>query len=101
MNIKKGDKVQVLAGKDRGKTGKVMRVDLANGLVMVEKINVFKKHQRPKKEGQKGEIVNVERPFPASRAMVVCSSCGKAARSGIRMEKEQKVRYCKKCSVTW
>ena len=101
MNIKKGDKVEVLTGRDGGKTGRVLSVDPRNERVTVEKLNFVKRHRRPRKEGEKGEIVNVERPLPASRVMVVCSACGKASRSGSRIEQEKKVRYCKRCNATW
>lgn len=97
MRIKKGDTVKIISGKDRGKTGRVLRVDHSKATVTVEGFNVYKKHQRPKKQGGKGEIVNIIRPLKASKAMPVCSNCKEAVRVGYRAEGEQKVRYCKKC----
>ncbi len=90
MKIKKGDTVTIVAGKDKGKTGKVMRVDVNNGRVVVEGVNVYKKHVRPKKQGEKGEVVDVVRPIHNSNVMFVCPSCSKITR---------KARHCKKCGV--
>ena len=97
MRIKKGDTVTIVAGKDKGKTGKVMRVDVRSGRIVVEGVNVYKKHVRPKKQGEKGEIVDVVRPIHGSNVMLVCPSCSKASRGGYRMEKSNKARHCKKC----
>lgn len=100
MYIKKGDNVQIMAGKDRGKRGKVLSVDKRSGRALVEGVNVFKKHQRPKRQGEKGEIVNVSRPLNAANIMLVCSSCDKPVRVGYKKEGGEKVRYCKKCKST-
>ena len=97
MKIKKGDMVKIMAGKDRGKTGKVVRVIPAEKKIIVEGMNIKKKHMRPKKQGQKGQIVPISAPFYASSARIVCSSCGQAARIGYKMEGEKKIRVCKKC----
>ncbi len=97
MKLKKGDNIKVLSGKDRGKTGKILRVDPTAGRILVEGINLYKKNRRPRRQGEKGEIIIVSRPFSASKAMLICSSCGKSARTGSRFEGEKRVRYCKKC----
>ena len=97
MKIKKGDTVKIMAGKDKGKTGKVSKVIPAEGKIIVEGINIKKKHMRPKKQRQKGQIIQVSAPFYASSAMIVCSSCGKTARIGYKKEGEKKIRVCKKC----
>lgn len=99
MNIKKGDQVKVIAGKDRGKTGTVLRVIQEENRVSVEGVNAYKKRMRPKKQGQKGETVSVVRPLNASNVMLVCKNCKKASRIGMRMEGERKVRYCKNCEA--
>jgi len=99
MRIKKGDTITIIAGKDKGKTGKVMRVDVRSGRIVVEGVNVYKKHVRPKKQGEKGEIVDVVRPIHDSNVMLVCPSCSKASRVGYRIEISSKERYCKKCKV--
>ena len=99
MKIKKGDTIQIISGKDKGKTGKVMKIDGAVGTVLLDGLNLFKKHKRPKKQGEKGEIVIVPRPLRVSKVMLVCSSCGKPAKAGHRFEGEIKVRFCKKCKA--
>lgn len=102
MNIKKGDKVKMLSGKDRGKTGKVSAVlskSDENQRVVVEGLNKIKKHQRARKQGQKGQIVEVERSVSVSSVQLICSSCGKATRIGHKKEGENKIRFCKKCQA--
>lgn len=99
MNIKKGNNVQIMVGKDRGKRGKVLKVDVKNGRILVQGLNMYKKHQRPKKQGEKGEIISISRYLDASNAMIVCGSCEKPARTGYRTEGEVKSRYCKKCQA--
>ena len=100
MYIKKGDTVKILQGKDRGKTGTVLTVFPGEERISVEGLNLFKKRVRPRKQGEKGETVSISRPFPASKAQIVCKSCKKAARVGYRTEGNAKVRYCKKCQAT-
>lgn len=87
-------------GKDRGKVGKVLKVGYKQDTIVVEGLNLFKKHQRPKKQGEKGQIVTVPRPFNISKVMLYCSSCKRGVRAGIRREGENKIRYCKKCHGT-
>ncbi len=99
MNIKKGDTIQVRTGKDRGKTGKVLSVSKDRGTVLIEGINLYVKHSRPKREGEKGEKVTLPRPLPASRANLFCSACGRGVRVGMRIEGDNKVRYCKRCNA--
>jgi large subunit ribosomal protein L24 len=82
MKIKKGDKAIMLSGKDRGKTGTVMRTDPARGRVIVERLNMVKRHKRATKQGQKGQIVSVERWVPAASVAVVNKDTGKPARVG-------------------
>jgi large subunit ribosomal protein L24 len=89
-----------MSGKDRGKTGKVLGALPAEGKIIVENINVFKKRSRAKKQGQEGQTVVVARPFPASRAELICASCKSPTRVGFRVEGNVKVRYCKKCKAT-
>ncbi|MBI2406111.1 MAG: 50S ribosomal protein L24 [Candidatus Harrisonbacteria bacterium] len=96
MKLKKNDNVTVRAGKDRGRTGKILRVDRERGIVLVEGV-MQKRHRRPRKQGEKGEIVSVPRPLRISTVQLLCPNCGKAARLGMRMEGETKARFCKKC----
>lgn len=100
MKLKKGDNVQIMVGKDRGKQGKILKIDVNSGKVFVQGLNLFKKHQRPKKQGEKGEVITVNRPLNLSNLMVVCNSCAKPARVGIKMDEAgNKARYCKKCNA--
>lgn len=100
MRIKKGDTVKIIAGKDKGKTGKVLAVLSEAGRVTVEGVNVFTKRMRPKRQNQKGETVQLPRPLTISNAMLVCPNCKKATRVGMRIDGASKVRYCKKCEAT-
>lgn len=100
MNIKKGDQVKILSGKDKGKTGSVLKVVRDTDRVVVEGINTFKKRMRPKKGGEKGQIVILPRAVHASNVSLVCKNCKKPARTGMRMNGDTKERYCKKCDAT-
>lgn len=100
MKIKKGDQVKIVAGKDRGKQGKVLSVLPAKERIVVEGINIVKKHSRPKKEGEKGQRVEKPAPLDISNVMLVCPKCGKETRVGYKMEKDNKYRVCKKCNET-
>lgn len=102
MKIRKGDNVMVLRGRDRGKTGKVLKVDTRGSEIMVQGINLYKKHARPRRQGEKGEVVQITKPLPIASVMLICLNCSKPARTGFRLgEDNKKVRYCKKCkSVT-
>ena len=101
MFVKKGDKVKVIAGKDKGKEGEVIRVIPETQRVVVEKVNLVKKHQRPSQKNPNGGIATVEAPIHASNVMIVCPSCKKPARFGsVRNEAGKKVRVCKKCGKT-
>lgn len=97
MKVTKGDKVQIIKGKDRGKSGKVLKVIPKSSTVVLDALNMRKKTIRPKKQGDKGQIVEVPWPIRAENVMVVCSKCSKPTRIGHREEKGKKVRYCKKC----
>ena len=98
MKIKKNDLVKVISGASRGKTGKVLKVDAEVGRITVEGVNLRKKQVRPKKQGQKGQIIEFPAPMHISKVMLVCSKCGKATRVGLTVkEGEKKRRMCKKC----
>lgn len=96
MKIRKGDQVKILSGNDRGKTGKVLVALPEDGKIVVEGLNIKKKHVRPKQQGKKGELVRIPAPFMASRAMLICPKCGKPSRTGFK-NGPAKVRVCKKC----
>ncbi len=97
MRIKKGDQIQIISGKDKGKSGKVMRVIPASMKVVVEGLNLVKKHSKPKKSGEKGQRVEVPAPTNVSNVMIVCPKCGKLTRIGFSINKDNKSRVCKKC----
>lgn len=99
MQIKKGDTIKILAGKDRGKTGKVLHVDTKKGKVTVEGCNVAKRHMRPKKQGEKGEIASIPCPIDISNVAIVCGNCKKTARIQYRVDGKSKVRACAKCEA--
>ena len=98
MNIKKGDKVKVLSGKDKGKEGVVLRALPQKERVVVEKVNMIKKAMRPTQQNPQGGISTMEAPIHVSNVMLVCPSCKQATRvSRKRDEEGKKVRVCKKC----
>jgi len=97
MRIKKGDTVLVICGKYRGKTGKVLKVLPKEGKILVEGVNIVKKHQRPKREGEKGQIVELPAPIDISNVKLICPNCKKATRVGYKISKGKKSRICKKC----
>jgi len=97
MNIRKGDNVIMLSGKDRKKRGKVLFVFPAEKKVVVEGLNLVARHQRARKQGQKGQIIHKERAVDISNVMLICSKCGKPARVGQMMVGKNKARVCKKC----
>ena len=94
MKIKKGDTVTVIAGKDKGKEGKVLAVNAKNSTVLVENVNVVTKHTKPSAANQQGGIINKEAPIDASNVMYVQN--GKATRIGYKVEDGKKVRVAKK-----
>ena len=93
FKIKKGDTVKVIAGKDNGKEGKVVSVDPKNGKVVVEGVNIIKKHTKPSMANQNGGIVTMEAPIDASNVMYVHK--GKPTRIGFKIENDKKVRFAK------
>ncbi len=97
MKIRKGDRVRVLTGKDRGKEGTVMRALPAERKVIVDGVNVAKKHQKPKQATMQGGIIDKDMPLPVANVAIVCGSCG-PTRVGYRFDPTgDKVRVCRKC----
>ncbi len=99
MKIRKGDNVKILSGNDKGKTGEVLEVIPKTEKIVVKGINIRKKHVKPRKQGEEGGIIPVECAIHASKVNVVCPKCGKTTRIGFEIEKDQKVRVCKKCNA--
>jgi len=112
MKIKKGDTVLIISGKDKGKKAKVLEAFPKERKVTVEGTNLRKKHQKPKKSGEKGQVVELPGPISVSNVKLVCPKCGKAAKVGYKILKDNKVkivdelrsssrfakaRVCKKC----
>jgi large subunit ribosomal protein L24 len=97
MRIRKNDKVRVVAGNDRGKEGKVLKVFPASGKIIVEKVNLIKRHARPSQRNPQGGIIEVEGPIDASNVMLVCPQSGKPTRTGHKVLSDgSRVRYSKK-----
>lgn len=97
--IKKGDRVLVIAGKDKGKQGKVLKVLPSRGRVVVEGVNIVKKHARPTQRNPQGGIVTQEAGISISNVKLICPSCGQPTRVGFKVSDygSTKLRYCKKC----
>ena len=101
VHVKKDDMVKIIAGKERGKTGKVLRVFPAKGRVVVENLNVVKRHTRPNQLNPEGGIVEKEAAISMSNVMLICGSCNEATRTGIKtLEDGSKTRYSKKCNAS-
>ena len=96
--VKKNDKVRILTGKDKGKTGKVLLVDKKNTRLIIEGLNMVKKMQRPSQQNQKGGIIDIESPINISNVKVVCPKCDEAVRIRKKqLEDGKRVRACGKC----
>ncbi len=97
--LKKDDKVKVLAGKDRGKIGKILKVDRKKERVLVEKVNVIKRHTKPNAQNRQGGIVESEAAIHWSNVILLCGKCLKPTRIQARsLEDGKKVRFCRKCN---
>ena len=99
INIKKGDTVVVLSGKDRGKQGKVLGTVPGDGKVVVEGINMVTCHVKPRKQGDEGGIVKREAALASCKLQVVCPKCGKSTRVAHKTEDGKNVRVCKHCGA--
>ena len=99
LKIKVNDKVKVVKGKDRGKSGKVLRINSEDGKVFVEGANIINKHTRQKDQSKPGGIIKKEGPINIANVRVICPNCGKPARMGFDISGAgQKSRVCKKCN---
>ncbi len=99
MKIKKGDQVKILSGKDRGKTGKVLRAFPAESKILVEGVNIVKKHRKARQQRQKSERISIPMAINISNAQLICPKCGKVTRVGAKKINGKSVRVCKKCSA--
>ncbi len=104
LHVKKGDNVMVIAGKDKGKSGSITKVDIDNGRVFVEGLNIATNYVKPRSAQEKGGIVKKEAPIDASNVMIICPECGLPTKAGHRVEdvdgKKVKIRFCKKCNAS-
>lgn len=99
LKIKKNDMVKILSGKDRGKSGRVLGVMPQKNRVVVEGANMRKRHRRARKQGEKGQIIQVPSPLYVSSVMLICPSCSKPQRTKTVMEDGKKMRMCRKCGA--
>ena len=99
MKIKKDDQVLIIAGNDKGKKGKVLKSLPSKEKIVVEGIALVKKHVKPRKSGQKGQIATAPRAISVTNAKIICSKCGKATRVGYEIIDKKKYRVCKKCGA--
>ena len=96
FKLKKEDTVQVIAGKDKGKRGRILKILRDKDRILVEGINIVKKAQKKRKQQDRGGIAEIEAPLHASNLMIVCKKCG-PTRIGYKIEKDEKSRFCRKC----
>jgi len=99
MRLKKGDKVKVIKGKDRGREGKIEKVYAKQAKVLVSQINLYKKHVKKSQQFTEGGVVSVSRPIAVSKVMFICPKCKKISRIGYRLVEGKKVRICKHCQT--
>lgn len=98
LSIKKNDTVLVITGKEKGKKGRIISVDSTRNKILIERINLIKRHTRPSKKYAQGGIIEKEAPLHISNVMMICSKCGKPARIGNAVLSDgKKARVCKKC----
>lgn len=100
FKIKKGDTVVMRRGRDRGKSGAVLRIDHTDERVAVEGVNLVKKHVRPKRQGEKGELVSVPRMVPLGTVAIFCTKCNRGVRVGMKVGEKGRTRVCKRCGST-
>lgn len=98
MKLKKNDEVKIVSGKDKGKTGKVEKVYPKLNKVLVHEINQFKRHLKKQVQGQESQIVVITKPLTVEAVSLICPNCHKITRVGTRIEKSEKLRFCRKCN---
>lgn len=97
MKLKKGDQIKVMTGKDRGKTGAVEKVFADRNRVAIAGVNMYKRHTKPRSEGQKGGIMDFARPITVANVALICPKCKQPTRIGYKVTAKEKVRVCRKC----
>ena len=99
MKVKKGDLVKIISGKDRDKKGKILKAFPQTAKVLVEGLNMVKKHRKAVRRGEKGERISLPMPLDASNVQLICPKCSKATRLGSKVVEKNKFRICKKCGA--
>lgn len=99
MKVKKGDTVLIISGKDKGRVAKILRSLPKDRMILVDGINLKNKHVKPKKQGEKGQVVAVPAPLDVSDVKLICPRCSKAVRIGYKIQDNKKLRICKKCKA--
>ena len=97
MKLRKGDKVIITAGKDKGREGKIERLFPKDKELIVPGVNIFKKHLKRRDEKNPGGIIEITKPLPLSRVALVCPKCGQPTRAGYKIVGKEKLRICRKC----
>lgn len=97
MKIRKGDKIRVLVGKDKGREGVVEKVYKKQDVVMIPGINLYKKHIRKNEKMPQGGVVEIPRPVAISKVILICPKCKQTSKVGFQIDKNKKTRICKKC----
>lgn len=97
MKLKKGDEIKVVTGKDKGKTGKIEKVFSKENKILIPGINQYKRHMKARSQNQPSEIITITKPLSVANVRLVCAKCHELTRVGFQIEKEEKIRICKKC----
>lgn len=97
MKLRKGDEIKVTSGKDRGKTGKIEKVFPKENLLLVTGINMYKRHLKAQDPKRPAGIIDIGKPLPVERVVLVCPKCSQQTRIGFIFEEGKKVRICRKC----
>jgi large subunit ribosomal protein L24 len=100
LKIKKGDQVVVISGKEKGKKGKIQRIEPGSNKVIVQGVNFVVKHEKPRGQNKPGGIIKQEGTINASNVMLFCPKCDKGTRVGYKMDGDKKVRVCRKCGAS-
>lgn len=100
MKLHKGDEVKVVTGKDKGKSAKIEKVFVKEEKVLLPEINQYKRHMKARMQGETSQIVLITKPLPVANVQLICPKCKKLTRVGYKVEKDKKVRICRKCKAT-
>ncbi len=101
MKIRKGDKVKIMVGKDKGKDGVIDRVYPKQEKILIQGMNLIKRHIKKNQELPQGGIVDIPKPIRVSSVMLICPKCSKTIRVGFKLDKNKKIRICRKCKATF